>query len=74
MAKNSNGKTETFEKTVFKAADKFRKNINAAEGLCTPQIQTLSKLRDELLPKLMKVEIRVKDTVKSRSKWYGKSW
>jgi len=30
--------------------------------LINPQIQTLSKLRDTLLPKLMKGEIRVKDT------------
>ncbi len=29
MAKNSNG--ETFEKTLFKAADKLRKNMDAAE-------------------------------------------
>ena len=31
MAKNNNGKAETFEKTLFKAADKLRKNIDAAE-------------------------------------------
>jgi len=29
MAKNNNG--ETFEKTLFKAADKLRKNKDAAE-------------------------------------------
>jgi type I restriction enzyme M protein len=31
MAKNTNGKTESFEKTLFKAADKLRKNMDAAE-------------------------------------------
>lgn len=31
MAKNTNGKTEPFEKTLFKAADKLRKNMDAAE-------------------------------------------
>jgi type I restriction enzyme M protein len=31
MAKSSNGRTESFEKTLFKAADKLRKNIDAAE-------------------------------------------
>ena len=31
MAKNSNGEAEGFEKTLFKAADKLRKNIDAAE-------------------------------------------
>jgi type I restriction enzyme M protein len=31
MAKDNNGKTENFEKTLFKAADKLRKNIDAAE-------------------------------------------
>lgn len=31
MAKNNNGKAESFEKTLFKAADKLRKNIDAAE-------------------------------------------
>ena len=31
MAKNGNGKTEQFEKTLFKAADKLRKNMDAAE-------------------------------------------
>jgi len=61
----NNSKTESFEKTLFRAADKLRKNIDAAEhkhivlGLNNSQIQTLSKLRDTLLPKLMKGEIRV---------------
>jgi type I restriction enzyme M protein len=65
MAEN-NSKTESFEKTLFKAADKLRKNIDVAEykhialGLNNFQIQTLSGLRDLLLPKLMKREIRVK--------------
>ena len=27
MAKNNNGKTERFEKTLFKASDKLQKNI-----------------------------------------------
>ena len=31
MEKDNNGKAETFEKTLFKAADKLRKNIDAAE-------------------------------------------
>jgi len=31
MAKGNNGKTEGFEKTLFKTADKLRKNIDAAE-------------------------------------------
>ncbi|MBI5376924.1 MAG: type I restriction-modification system subunit M [Candidatus Schekmanbacteria bacterium] len=31
MAKNNNGKAEGFEKTLFKAADKLRKNMDAAE-------------------------------------------
>jgi type I restriction enzyme M protein len=31
MAKNGNGESEGFEKTLFKAADKLRKNIDAAE-------------------------------------------
>ncbi len=31
MAKDNNGRTENFEKTLFKAADKLRKNIDAAE-------------------------------------------
>ena len=31
MEKSSNGKAENFEKTLFKAADKLRKNIDAAE-------------------------------------------
>jgi len=31
MAKNNNGKTEPFEKMLFKAADKLRKNMDAAE-------------------------------------------
>ncbi len=31
MAKDSNNKIETFEKQLFKAADKLRKNIDAAE-------------------------------------------
>ena len=31
MAKNNNGKAENFEQTLFKAADKLRKNIDAAE-------------------------------------------
>jgi len=31
MAKTNNGKAESFEKTLFKAADKLRKNIDAAE-------------------------------------------
>ena len=31
MAKNNNNKTEQFEKTLFKAADKMRKNMDAAE-------------------------------------------
>ncbi|MBN2180369.1 MAG: SAM-dependent DNA methyltransferase [Sedimentisphaerales bacterium] len=31
MAKNNNGKAENFEKTLFKAADKLRKNMDAAE-------------------------------------------
>lgn len=31
MAKNTNRKTESFEKTLFKAADKLRKNMDAAE-------------------------------------------
>lgn len=31
MVKNNNQKTENFEKTLFKAADKLRKNIDAAE-------------------------------------------
>jgi len=31
MTKNANKKTEAFEKTLFKAADKLRKNIDAAE-------------------------------------------
>lgn len=30
MAKNNNNKTEQFEKTLFKAADKLRKNMSAA--------------------------------------------
>jgi hypothetical protein len=29
MAKNNNGRTESFEKMLFKAADKLRKNIDA---------------------------------------------
>jgi len=83
MAKDNNNKQENFEQTLFKAADKLRKNIDAAEykhivlGLIflkyssysffepiisnNSQIQTLSRLRDTLLPKLMKGEIRVKD-------------
>lgn len=31
MAKEASGKTENFEQTLFKAADKLRKNIDAAE-------------------------------------------
>ena len=31
MAKNNNDKVESFEKTLFKAADKLRKNMDAAE-------------------------------------------
>lgn len=31
MTKNNNSKTEPFEKTLFKAADKLRKNMDAAE-------------------------------------------
>jgi type I restriction enzyme M protein len=31
MAKNNNSKNENFEKTLFKAADKLRKNMDAAE-------------------------------------------
>ncbi len=31
MAKNNNGRQENFEQTLFKAADKLRKNIDAAE-------------------------------------------
>lgn len=31
MAGNNNNKTESFEKTLFKAADKLRKNMDAAE-------------------------------------------
>ncbi len=31
MTNNKNNKTETFEKTLFKAADKLRKNMDAAE-------------------------------------------
>ena len=31
MAKNNNGKAENFEQTLFKAADKLRKNIGADE-------------------------------------------
>jgi len=31
MAKDNNGKTENFEKTLFKAADKLKKNMDAAE-------------------------------------------
>jgi type I restriction enzyme M protein len=31
MAKDNNGKAENFEKTLFRAADKLRKNIDAAE-------------------------------------------
>lgn len=31
MGKNNNGGSENFEKTLFKAADKLRKNIDAAE-------------------------------------------
>ena len=31
MARNNSNKTETFEKTLFKAADKLRKNMDAAE-------------------------------------------
>lgn len=31
MAKNNNNKSEAFEKTLFKAADKLRKNMDAAE-------------------------------------------
>lgn len=31
MVKNNNNKTEAFEKTLFKAADKLRKNMDAAE-------------------------------------------
>ena len=31
MAKNNNHKTENFEQTLFKAADKLRKNMDAAE-------------------------------------------
>lgn len=31
MAKNTNDKAEAFEKTLFKAADKLRKNMDAAE-------------------------------------------
>ena len=31
MAKNNSGKVENFEQTLFKAADKLRKNIDAAE-------------------------------------------
>jgi len=31
MEKDNNGKAENFEKTLFKAADKLRKNIDAAE-------------------------------------------
>jgi len=30
MAKNNNGRQENFEQTLFKAADKLRKNIDAA--------------------------------------------
>ncbi len=31
MAKDNNGKTENFEKTLFKTADKLKKNMDAAE-------------------------------------------
>jgi type I restriction enzyme M protein len=31
MAKNNNNKIEQFEITLFKAADKLRKNMDAAE-------------------------------------------
>lgn len=31
MAKKNNGKAENFEKTLFKVADKLRKNIDAAD-------------------------------------------
>ena len=31
MARNNNSKTENFEQTLFKAADKPRKDIDAAE-------------------------------------------
>jgi len=41
--------------------DKLRKNIDAAEYLYTLHINPLSRLRDALLPKLMKLEIRVED-------------
>jgi flagellar hook-basal body complex protein FliE len=63
MAKNNNGRTESFEKMLFKAVDKLRKNIDAAEYLYTLHIKPLSRLRDVLLPKLMKGEIRVKDLI-----------
>ena len=52
-----------FSKYADKAWDKIDNNYS--------QIQTLSKLRDSLLPKLMKGEIRVKDAdslVKERIK------
>ena len=31
MAKNNNGRQESFEKTLFKTVDKLRKNMDAAE-------------------------------------------
>jgi len=31
MARNNNGKAENFEQTLFKVADKLRKNIDATE-------------------------------------------
>jgi len=65
MAKDAakiNGKTNNFEQTLWLAADKLRKNIDAAEYLYTLHIKPLSRLHDVLLPKLMKGKIRVKET------------
>jgi type I restriction enzyme M protein len=56
----NNGATLGLEQTLWLAADKLRKNIDAAEYLYTLHIKPLSRLRDALLPKLMKGEIRVK--------------
>ena len=70
MASKYNSKAEDSEKTLFKAADKLRKNIDAAEykhialGLIflkyiSDSFEAPCRLRDALLPKLMKGEIRV---------------
>ena len=52
MAKNHVIKLERPEAQLFKAADKLRKNIDAAE-------YKLKNLREILLPKLMSGEVKL---------------